>query len=211
MGKRCIRCRVNKRLRKSNEDLVMTQYSVLSNEYVNALHGAQTVITINLAVSFGVLAILATIITDICCNQASYLLYIACSVCSFIGLFGSVSCIRTVHISRKLILLLEKKLENIEKDYCTYRIRETSYYKPLHITLEAFWMFAFIFIIILSISLLYTANNCIQDVYLPINFLTIPIVFLILLSFVITVVAISEKRYIKKNRELLDKLYEESE
>ena len=211
MRKRGCWCRMNKKQRKNNEDFVMTQYSVLSNEYVSALHGAQTVITINLAVSFGVLAILATIITDICCNQASCLLYIACSVCSFIGLFGAVSCIRTIHISRELIIRLEKKLETIEKDYCTYSIRKTTYYKPLHITLEAFWMFAFIFIIILSISLLYTANNCIQTVCLPINFLTIPIVFVILLSFVIIVVAISEKRYIKKNRDLLDKLYEKSE
>lgn len=209
---RCKCCMKNK-VKKNNLDFIMTQYSILSNEFVNALHGAQTVITINLAVTIGVLAIIATLFSEIYSdNNATFcLLYIACSICSFIGLFATISCIRTIHVSRKSIMQIEMKLENIEKDHCIYSVRETAYYKPLHITLEAFWVFAFIFDIIFSISLLQVLNNCFKSVKIPINFGSCTITVLIVSCITLLTVILSNRKYKAVNKNLLKKLRKKGE
>ena len=180
-------CRFNLVNQNKDADLSMTQYSALSNEYVNLMHGAQTVITINLAVSIGVLAILATLI----CNGGSLLIYAACSLCAFIGLFGAVSCIRTIYASRKLIINIESNLHNIEKTNGLYSIREVTYYKPLHITTEAFYVFAFIFNSILSISLLNLINSCYNHILIPINWWSIIITFLALCTVILVSIFVS--------------------
>lgn len=189
----------------NDSDFVITQYSVLSNEFVNALHGAQTVITINLAVTIGVLAIIATLFSEIYSddNAKSCLLYIACFICSFIGMFGTISCIRTIHISRELIMKLEKRLKSIENKYCSSEKRQILYYKPLHIILEAFWVFAFIFDIIFSISLLQVLNNCFKSVKIPINLGSCTITVLIVSCLSLLTVVISNKAYKAVNKKLL--------
>ena len=194
-----------KNMGNNDSDFVITQYSVLSNEFVNALHGAQTVITINLAVTIGVLAIIATLFSEIYSdnNATSCLLYIACSICSFIGLFGTISCIRTIYVSRELIMKLEKRLKSIENKYCLSEKRQILYYKPLHITLEAFWVFAFIFDIIFSISLVQVLNNCFKSVKIPINLGSCTITVLIVSCLSLLTVVISNKAYKAVNKKLL--------
>lgn len=212
MKKPCCRCCLKSILKNDNTDFITAQYNVISNEFVNALHGAQTVITINLAVTIGVLAILATLFSEIYLkDDASCLLYIACSVCSFIGLFGTISCIRTIHISRESIMKLEKRLESIENKYCSSEKRQISYYKPLHITLEAFWVFAFIFDIILSISLLQVLNNCFKSVKISTNLGSCTITVLIVSCITLFSVIISNQIYKAVNKKLLKQLYEKGE
>lgn len=212
MKKPCCRCFLKSTLKNDNTDFITAQYNVISNEFVNALHGAQTVITINLAVTIGVLAILATLFAEIHLkDDASCLLYIACSVCSFIGLFGTISCIRTIHISRELIMKLEKRLKSIENKYCSSEKRQILYYKPLHITLEAFWVFAFIFDIIFSISLLQVLNNCFKSVKIPINLGSCTITVFIVSCITLLTVIISNQIYKAVNRKLLKQLYEKGE
>ena len=188
--------------KNKNTDFIIAQYNVLSNEFVNALHGAQTVITINLAVSIGVLAILASILTELYSNPTNCILYVASSLCSSIGLLGTVCCIGTIHISRKNIIKLESKIQHIEKKYCICSVHRIKYFKPLHITLYAFWTFSFIFNVILSISLLCMFNSCFQSVIIPINCVSIVFTFLVLALLILALNSISDRVYNHLNKNL---------
>lgn len=152
-----------------------TQYQVAANEYSAALNGVQTVIIVNLAISMGILAAMTAILTNDITIITSKLSIIGFSILSFIGLLGTICSIQTLHIARIQIINIQKRLVNLEENYfLDGAFHKNEYYKPLHITLGAFWIFAIIFIGILAISLL--------KLLLPnmINFLSILITIMIL-------------------------------
>lgn len=173
-----------------------TQYQVVAGEYTAALNGVQTVIVINLAISIGVLAAMMTIINLI---DTFLIVIIGFAVLAFVGLLGAICSIRTIHIAREQIIGIQKKLVEFEIKYCCKVVHKCEYYKPLHITLCAFWAFAFTFVVILAISLL--------KLLLPnlINFASVLITIIILSLVMLGVIKLSDRFHKCKEMQLLSK------
>ena len=164
-------------------DFDLAQYNIISNEYLSALKGVQTVITINLAASIGVLAAMVALKADY--MKISHNLCIL--ALSLIGIICDIASIRTIEITKKQLVIFQKQLEEKEKLHCSKVIHRPNYYKGLHITNMVFIFYAIIFLIILSLStwqilmLIIKNSNIVIEVVL---FIILLVCYLALLFFV---------------------------
>ena len=128
------------------------QYAVISSEYVHHYSSMQNVITINLAITMGLIAAYTAIVTSTTLNNHySQLLLVLLSA---IGIFGAVSCIVTVWDQNKTVMKHQLHLMKLERELRLSRIHKKCYYRPVHITLLSFFMFGILFSIVLIFSLI---------------------------------------------------------
>ena len=84
----------------------VSQYQIIANEYLSALQGAQTVITINIAV----MAAMADIIS----KSADVKSYIIFGILAMIDFITDVASICTIHITKIQVMLFQKQLNKLE-------------------------------------------------------------------------------------------------
>lgn len=126
---------------KASDDLhsnryLIKQYEIAVSEYLQHLSGMQNVITINVAMSMGIIAAIATIISASKSNQWHALLLIL----PIMGLTTSIACIRTIYCGMKDIENYKEFLLTTEKTLGMQELHNRPPYKPLHITLVAFYL-----------------------------------------------------------------------
>lgn len=151
--------RSNKLKTVKAKDFTLSQYQIIANEYLSALQGAQTVITINIAVSVGVMAAMA----DIILKSADIKNYIIFGILAMIGFVTDVASICTIHITKIQVMLFQKQLNRLEKRYGKYIIHIPHHYMGLYITQVTFVLFGLIFmgsvfVAINKIAVLYVMN-----------------------------------------------------
>lgn len=137
-------CRSKKKATKNTDSNIKEQYSALQTEYLQNLSAMQNVITINLAVTLGLVAAYVALLTKSEMQDFEYIkaMFI---ILPIIGLCEAISCIRTVRVQnadsrekRKMLNELERKLGFIEA-------KRPLYYKPIHITLFGFALLCVLF------------------------------------------------------------------
>lgn len=96
----------------------------------------QNVITINVAMSMGIIAAIATIISASRSNQWHTLLLIL----PIMGLITSIACIRTIYCGMEDTARYKEFLLETEKTLGLRELHNRPPYKPLHITLVAFYL-----------------------------------------------------------------------
>lgn len=142
------------KIRKDKKPIIdeNNQYAVLSSEYIHHYSSMQNVITINLAITMGLIATYTAIVTGTAPNsQYTQLLLI---LLPFIGIFGTVSCIVTVWEQNKTVMKQQLQLIKLEKKLGFSPVHKKCYYKPVHVTLLGFSMFVILFSIALIFSLI---------------------------------------------------------
>lgn len=140
---------VVRRQSQNSVEKMLVQYETLNSEYLQCLSGSQNVITINIAMSMGIIAAIATMISlNLNSNWRTFLL-----ILPIMGLVVSVACIRTLRHAMKELKRLQSLLVNMELSLELNKIHEVTVYKPLHITLVAFVLNAFFFVIMVILSL----------------------------------------------------------
>lgn len=144
---------------KKSSEFTALQYQLIANEYLSALQGTQTVITINLAVSIGVMAAMAQILSNVEKTQG----YIIVAVLSIVGLVTDIASICTVRDTKEQVMLFQKQLNRFEKKYSRYIIHKIHHYKGLFITQAAFMFFAIIFAIVVLFSFNMIVNSIIEN------------------------------------------------
>ena len=135
-------CRSRKTVTKNTGSNIKEQYSALQTEYLQNLSAMQNVITINLAITLGLVAAYVALLTNLKMQNYTYIKAIFIML-PIIGLYGAISCIRTLRVQnadsrekRKILNELERKLGFIE-------VKRPLYYKPIHITLFGFAFFLY--------------------------------------------------------------------
>lgn len=154
-------CRSRKTVTKNTGSNIKEQYSALQTEYLQNLSAMQNVITINLAITLGLVAAYVALLTNLKMQNYTYIKAIFIML-PIIGLHGAISCIRTLRVQnadsrekRKILNELERKLGFIE-------VKRPLYYKPIHITLFGFAFFCvlFGFALMMGIANLDLWGNC---------------------------------------------------
>ena len=120
---------------QSNRYLIK-QYEIAVSEYLQHLSSMQNVITINVAMSMGIIAAIATIISATKTNQWHTLLLIL----PIMGLITSIACIMTIHCGMKDAESYKEFLLTTEKTLGMQELHNRLPYKPLYITLAAFYL-----------------------------------------------------------------------
>ena len=176
-------------------EFTVSQYQIIANEYLSALQGAQTVITINIAVSVGVMAAMADIIS----KSADVKSYIIFGILAMIGFITDVASICTIHITKIQVMFFQKQLNKLEKRHGKYIVHTPHHYMGLYITQVIFVIFGLIFMVsafgaINKIVILYVMNNIVNYVAIAILDICIGVVFFVILRFL---------RWIYKQEEIL--------
>ena len=159
------------------------------------MQGAQTVITINIAVSVGVMAAMADIIS----KSADVKSYIIFGILAMIGFITDVASICTIYITKIQVMLFQKQLNKLEKRHGKYIVHIPHHYMGLYITQVIFVLFGLIFMVsafgaINKIAILYVINNIVNYVAIAILDICIGAVFFVILRFL---------RWIYKQEEIL--------
>lgn len=128
---------------------LISQYEALVGEYLQHLAGMQNVITINVAMSMGIIAAMTTIIAAIKSMQWHTLLV----ALPFMGLVTSIACIRTIHCGIDDTQRVKACLLQMEEMLGLVKIHDSQIYRPLHITLAAFYLNTAIFGAAFALSL----------------------------------------------------------
>lgn len=131
-----------------------TQYTTLVTEYLQNLSGIQTVITINLAITIGLIAAYIALLSTLD-SQMQNLPYIQAIfvILPTIGLVGVITCIRTIVIQNEHSIAMRNELNNMEGELGYKKIKRPIYYKPIHITLFGFSIFWILFAMALTIGI----------------------------------------------------------
>ena len=132
------------------------QYPAIMSEYVQHLSGIQTVITIDFAISVGLLAAYAAILS-IEKNPEKMYYYKYIEMLLFllpcIGLWTAVACIKTLFILNDSCMKLQDTLNQLEKDLDYIEYHRKSYYKPIHITIFGFIGFGIVYAVALIVTI----------------------------------------------------------
>lgn len=109
--KKCDNCRKEKQTDKS------VQYTTLITEYLQNLSGMQMVITINLAITLGLIAAYVALLSalDAEMQKLSYIQAIFV-ILPMVGLIGTITCIRTIAIQNMHSIEMRKELTMLEDE-----------------------------------------------------------------------------------------------